>query len=51
MEAYHVLLGRQWQFDKKKIHDGLTNKITFIHNQKKFVLHPLSHSQVLEDQV
>jgi len=51
MEACHVLLESPWKFDKKTIHDGLTNKITFIHNQNKFVLHPLSPSQVLEDQV
>jgi len=31
MEACHVLLGRPWQFDKKTIHDGLTNTITFTH--------------------
>nr|KYP41380.1 hypothetical protein KK1_037253 [Cajanus cajan] len=29
LEASHVLLGRPWQFDKKTIHDGLTNKISF----------------------
>jgi len=42
MEACHVLLGRPWQFDKQTIHDGLTNEITFTHNNKKFVLHPLT---------
>nr|KYP72218.1 Transposon Ty3-I Gag-Pol polyprotein [Cajanus cajan] len=31
-------------------HDGLTNKITFTHKGKKFVLHPLLPSQVIEDQ-
>nr|KYP31742.1 hypothetical protein KK1_047789 [Cajanus cajan] len=51
MEACHILLGRPWQFDKKTTHDGLTNKITFTHKGKKFVLHPLSPSQVVEDQV
>jgi len=29
MEATHILLGRPWQFDRKTIHDGLTNKIIF----------------------
>nr|KYP36429.1 hypothetical protein KK1_042449 [Cajanus cajan] len=51
MEAPHILLGRPWQFDKQTHHDGLTNKITFTHKDKKFVLHPLSPSQVMEDQV
>nr|KYP51684.1 hypothetical protein KK1_026452 [Cajanus cajan] len=50
-EACHILLGRPWQFNKQTHHDGLTNKITFTHKGKKFVLHHLSHSQVMEDQV
>jgi len=50
MEACHVLLGRPWQFDKKSMHNGLTNEITFTHKDRKFVLHPLSPSQVVEDQ-
>nr|KYP60414.1 hypothetical protein KK1_022819 [Cajanus cajan] len=51
LEAPHVLLGRPWQFDKKTIHDGLTNKISFQHLGKKFVWCPLSPSQVNEDQL
>nr|KYP31528.1 Transposon Ty3-I Gag-Pol polyprotein [Cajanus cajan] len=51
MEACHILLGRPWQFDKKTMHNGLTNELTFTHKEKKFVLHPLSPSQVIEDQV
>jgi len=51
MEACHVLLRRPWQFDKKTIHDGLTKKITFTHKHQKFVLHPLTPNQVLEDEV
>jgi len=51
MEACHVLLGRPWQFDKKTMHNGLTNEITFTHMDRKFVLHPLSPSQVVEDQI
>nr|KYP41679.1 Transposon Ty3-I Gag-Pol polyprotein [Cajanus cajan] len=33
------------------MHNGLTNEITFTHKEKKFLLHPLSPSQVIEDQV
>ena len=44
METYHVLLRRPWQFDKKTMHNGLTNKITFTHMDIKFVLYPLSPS-------
>nr|KYP34393.1 hypothetical protein KK1_044652 [Cajanus cajan] len=50
MEACHILLGRPWQYDKKTMHNGLTNEITFTHREKKFVLHPLSPQQVVEDQ-
>nr|KYP34819.1 hypothetical protein KK1_044181 [Cajanus cajan] len=41
LEASHVLLGRPWQFDKKTIHDGLTNKISFQNLGRKIVLCPL----------
>ena len=51
MESCHVLLGRLWQFDKKTMHNGLTNEIIFTHKEIKFVLHSLSPSQVVEDQM
>jgi len=51
MEAYHILLGRSWQFDKKTTHDGLTREITFTHMEKKFVLYHLTHSQEGKDQL
>jgi len=51
MEACHILLGRPWQFDKKTMHNGVTNEITFTHQEKKFVLYPLPPSQVVKDQV
>jgi len=38
MEVGHMLLGRQWQFDKHTIHDGLTNKISSTHKGKKCTL-------------
>ena len=51
MEVGHILLGRPWQFDKKAIHNGLTNEITLTHGSKKFKLLPLRPSQVVRDQV
>ena len=51
MEACHILLGRPWQFDKKVMHNGLTNAITFTHKEKKFLLYPLTPSQVVKNQV
>ncbi|RDY01704.1 hypothetical protein CR513_14924, partial [Mucuna pruriens] len=40
MEATHLLLDRPWQFDKKVIHDGVTNQFTFIHEAKGKPLSP-----------
>ncbi|RDX97568.1 hypothetical protein CR513_19657, partial [Mucuna pruriens] len=41
MEATHLLLGRPWQYDKRVIHDEITNR---------FVLKPLSPREFNEDQ-
>ena len=51
MEACQILLGRPWQFDKKTMHNGLTNEITFTHSETKFILNHLPHSQVVKEQV
>lgn len=51
MDACHVLLGRPWQFDKKAVHDGFTNRHSFDHKGKKITLVPLSPSEVHQDQV
>ncbi|KAL4347194.1 hypothetical protein GQ457_17G008450 [Hibiscus cannabinus] len=50
MDATHLLLGRPWQFDKKALHDGYTNKYSFSHAGKRITLAPLTSSQVCEDQ-
>ncbi|KAK8684243.1 hypothetical protein V6N13_040273 [Hibiscus sabdariffa] len=50
MDATHLLLGRPWQFDKKVMHDGYTNRYSFSHAGKKITLAPLTPSQVCEDQ-
>ncbi|RDY04985.1 hypothetical protein CR513_11215, partial [Mucuna pruriens] len=50
MEATHLLLGRSWQYDRKVIHDGVTNRFTFVHMGQKVVLKPLSPRAVQEDQ-
>ncbi|XP_027357450.1 uncharacterized protein LOC113866850 [Abrus precatorius] len=49
MEASHLILGRPWQFDKKANHDGFTNKISFMHQDKKIVLKPLSLQEEFGD--
>ena len=50
MDATHLLLGRPWQYDKKVMHDGFTNRYSFMHAGKKITLAPLTPSQVVEDQ-
>ncbi|XP_024011296.1 uncharacterized protein LOC112086558 [Eutrema salsugineum] len=51
MEAGHLLLGRPWQFDKKAIHNGFSNRHSFEHQGRKIVLAPLSPHEVYLDQV
>jgi len=51
MEATHILLGRPWQYDRKTLHDGLTNKISFNFQGHKIILKPLSPKQVNKDQI
>jgi len=45
-----ILLGRPWKYDTKAIHDGFTNKISLIHNDKKIIL-KVSLIEVFEDQI
>ncbi|KAK1609359.1 hypothetical protein QYE76_033032 [Lolium multiflorum] len=49
MTVCHMLLGRPWQYDKKAIHDGLSNTCTFKVNDKKFELRPMTPSQIIAD--
>lgn len=41
MDAFHILLGRPWQFDRKTYHDGSKNTYTLWKNGVKVVLLPL----------
>jgi hypothetical protein len=45
------LLGRPWQFDKNSLHFGKTNQYSFVHNDKKIVLHPMSPEAILRDEL
>ena len=51
IEACYFLLGRPWQFDRKVMHDGFTNKLTFVHKDHKTTLVPLAPREVSEDQL
>ena len=46
MDACHILLGRPWQFDRDVVHRGRANEHELRHNGKKFVLKPMSSSDV-----
>ena len=46
MQACHLLLGRPWQFDVDSVDFGRSNKYTFIANDKKVVLVPLSLEEI-----
>nr|XP_033511296.1 uncharacterized protein LOC117276070 [Nicotiana tomentosiformis] len=50
MQACHLLLGRPWQYDRSAFHDGRKNRYSLEHNGKKYILAPLTPSQVYEDQ-
>jgi hypothetical protein len=51
MRACSMLFGRPWQFDKDNVHHGKTNQCSFMHNEKKLVLHPMSPDAILKDEV
>jgi hypothetical protein len=51
MQACSMLFGRPWQFDKDTLHHGKSNQYSFMHNEKKFVLHPMSPDAILRDEV
>ncbi|KAL4364294.1 hypothetical protein GQ457_04G020430 [Hibiscus cannabinus] len=50
MQASHLLLGRHWQFDRRVMHDGYTNRYSFKHEGRYVTLAPLTPKQVHEDQ-
>jgi hypothetical protein len=50
-QACSMLLGRPWQFDKKSLHFGTTNQYSFVHNDKKIVLHPMSPEAIIRDEL
>jgi hypothetical protein len=51
MQACHILLGRHWQFDKDSMHHGRLNQYSFLHLDKKSVLHPMSHEAIMHNDV
>jgi hypothetical protein len=51
MQVCHTLLGRPWQFDKDSMHHGRLNQYSFLHHDKKFLLHLMSPEAIIHDDV
>ena len=51
MQATHILLGRPWQFDRRVNHDGFKNRYSFVKDDRKVLLVPLTPKEVYEDQL
>jgi hypothetical protein len=51
MQACHILLGRPWEFDKDSMHHGRLNQYSFLHHDKKIVLHPMSPEAIMHNDV
>jgi len=51
MEATHIFLGRPWKYDRKILHDSLTNKISFHFQGHRVTQQFLSPKEVNEDQL
>ena len=49
MQACHIFLGRPWQYDRKVIHDGFTNRHSFEFKGKTVVLKPMTPTQVADE--
>ena len=45
MDAFHVLLGRPWQFDRETVHEGKRNSYSFEMNGKKHSLYPFKYKK------
>src|SRR2546428_8062824 len=50
MQAGHLLLGRPWQYDRKVMHNGYSNRYSFTYKGRNVVLAPLSPQEVYEEQ-
>jgi hypothetical protein len=46
-----LLFGTPWHFDKDSLHFGKINQYSFMHNDKKIVLHPMTPEAILKDEL
>src|SRR3989442_12574350 len=50
MLAGHLLLGRPWQYDRRVMHNGYSNRYSFTYKGRNVVLAPLSPQDEYEEQ-
>src|SRR2546423_7728807 len=50
MQAGHLLLGRPWQYDRRVMHNGYSNRYSFTYKRRNVVLAPLLPQEVYEEQ-
>ena len=48
MDVCHILLGRPWQYDRKVVHDGLTNCYKFFKDGLRHMLVPIKEEGTAE---
>jgi len=51
MQGSHLLLGRPWQYDRRVMHDGVTNRYSFEMNGRPITLVSLKPKQIYEEQL
>lgn len=47
MDVCHILLGRPWQYNRKVVHDGLTNYYKFVKDGIKHTLVPIKEEGIV----
>ncbi|GJV97718.1 hypothetical protein Tco_1549295 [Tanacetum coccineum] len=47
MDAYHLLLGRTWEYDRNKTHDQRANTYSFMFGSVKITLMPNKHKELV----
>ncbi|XP_074300575.1 uncharacterized protein LOC141631853 [Silene latifolia] len=46
MDACHLLLGRPWQYDRDVVHQGRSNVLSLVKDEKKIILKPMSPASI-----
>ena len=49
IDAYHLLLGRPWQYDRNVVHDGKRNTYSLMFNNTKIIILPNKELTLQQD--